>query len=272
MEQYYGRHHTGRPDDQGPIQILTGGNPRLLAIIAGLRKSFRSLLDGFVALLDDHTEYFRGRIATLPTIERRVYLAVAESSAFVSPRVIAARARADIRTTSAMLGRLVARGMIGFRGSTKKREYRVTESIVALYYTARRTGGVGAIVRALLDIMPAIYPRKTREDITNMVAAELPTLELTTGQVDVIRRVLQGDQVGRDGPAWWLLETAGAPPTSPVDVGVDNDAPPEVGRRRCVARPSCELYQRRGKSRNLRSGHRTVRTCSSGARRCRGSI
>ena len=62
-----------------PIRILTGGNPRLLTIIAqfGAHRSFRKLLDDLVDLIDDHTEYFKSHLDNLPAIERKVYLALA---------------------------------------------------------------------------------------------------------------------------------------------------------------------------------------------------
>ena len=63
-----------------PIRILTGGNPRLLTIIAkfSAQRSFGRLLDDLVDLIDDHTEYFKSHLDNLPAIERKVYLALAE--------------------------------------------------------------------------------------------------------------------------------------------------------------------------------------------------
>ena len=44
-----------------PLQILTGGNPRLIAVIAGFEAaySFRELMDNLLDLVDEHTEYFK---------------------------------------------------------------------------------------------------------------------------------------------------------------------------------------------------------------------
>lgn len=57
-----------------PLEILTGGSPRLLAIIAGFARhlSLRQLMEALVTLIDDHTEYFRGHLEALPRSERRV--------------------------------------------------------------------------------------------------------------------------------------------------------------------------------------------------------
>ena len=61
-----------------PLQILTGGDPRLLVIVAGLsrHRSLRQLLQDLVGLIDDHTEYFRSHLDHLGKTERRVYVAL----------------------------------------------------------------------------------------------------------------------------------------------------------------------------------------------------
>ena len=62
-----------------PLQILTGGNPRLIAALARFDKtySFKNLMANLLDLVDDNTEYFRSHIEALPPQERRVYLALA---------------------------------------------------------------------------------------------------------------------------------------------------------------------------------------------------
>ena len=61
-----------------PLQILTGGSPRLLVIVAGFARhhSLRQLMEELVTLIDEHTEYFRSHLEVLAKTERRVYLAV----------------------------------------------------------------------------------------------------------------------------------------------------------------------------------------------------
>ena len=46
--------------DVRPLQILTGGNPRLLVVVAGFSRhwSLRRLVEKLVMLIDEHTEYF----------------------------------------------------------------------------------------------------------------------------------------------------------------------------------------------------------------------
>jgi hypothetical protein len=63
-----------------PLQILTGGNPRLLAILAAFAAgtSFRDLMMNLCALIDRHTPYFKAQVEALPSMERRVYVTLAE--------------------------------------------------------------------------------------------------------------------------------------------------------------------------------------------------
>ena len=50
------------------LQILTGGSPRLLTIVArfGGKLSFRELMADLLDLVDDHTEYFKSHLDALP--------------------------------------------------------------------------------------------------------------------------------------------------------------------------------------------------------------
>ena len=101
-----------------PLEILTGGNPRLLAIIArfGAGRSFRELMDNLLDLVDDHTEYFRSHLESLPPQERRVYLALAKLWKPATSREVADQARLDTNVCSALLKRLEGRGSCGRRG------------------------------------------------------------------------------------------------------------------------------------------------------------
>ena len=102
-----------------PLQILTGGNPRLLVIVAEFarHRSLRLLMEELVTLIDEHTEYFRGHLEVFAKTERRVYISVIDLWQPSSPGEIAARARMDVRTVSTMLGRLVERGVVIVEGS-----------------------------------------------------------------------------------------------------------------------------------------------------------
>ena len=142
-----------------PLEILTGGNPRLLVIVAGFaqHRSLRQLMEELVAMIDDHTEYFRGHLEVLGRVERRVYLALIDLWQPSSTGEIAARARMEVRPVSTMLGRLVSRGVVRFEGSGRKRLYSVAEPLYSIYYKLRRERASATVVRNLIHFMVAFY-------------------------------------------------------------------------------------------------------------------
>ena len=142
-----------------PLQILTGGDPRLLVIVAGLsrHRSLRELLQELVALVDDHTEYFRSHLDHLGKTERRVYVALIDLWRPSTTAEIAARARQDVRATSSLLGRLVRRGAIGYEGKGQKRLYQATQPLYSIYYKLRRQRDEAAVVHGLVHWMVACF-------------------------------------------------------------------------------------------------------------------
>ena len=142
-----------------PLEILTGGSPRLLVIVAGFaqHRSLRRLMEELVTLIDEHTEYFRGHLEVLPKSERRVYAAVLDLWRLSSPSEIAARARMDIRTVSTMLGRLVKRGAVRKAGHGRKQTYAAAEPLYSIYYKLRRERDEAAVVENLILFMVAFY-------------------------------------------------------------------------------------------------------------------
>ena len=78
-----------------PFEILTGGSPRLLVLLAGVghQLTLKQLLADMVGLIDEHTEYFRQCLESLPSGERRVFLALADLWEPAPASVIADRAR-----------------------------------------------------------------------------------------------------------------------------------------------------------------------------------
>ena len=142
-----------------PLRILTGGNPRLLIIVATFarHRSLHQLLEDLVTLVDDHTEYFRGHLENFATTERRVYLAVIDLWQPSSAAEIAARARKDIRTVSALIARLVDRGVVLVEGTGKKRRYAAAERLYSIYYKLRRERDEAELVRNLIEFMTVFY-------------------------------------------------------------------------------------------------------------------
>ena len=147
--------------DIRPLEILTGGNCRLLTIIAGFseHRSLRQLMEELVRLVDENTEYFRGHLEVLPKSERRVYIAVIDLWRPSSTGEIAVRARMDIRVASTMLGRLVERGAVLPQSAERrsKRFYAAAEPLYSIYYKLRRERDEAAVVENLIRFMMAFY-------------------------------------------------------------------------------------------------------------------
>ena len=154
---------SGQPNESGtvrPLQILTGGNPRMIAVVAGFRttNSFNELMNNLLELIDDHTEYFKSHLDSLPSQERRVYLALARLWKPATTREIAEQARMDTNKCSAFLRRLVERGVVAFEGGApRRRQYYLTERLYNIYYLLRRPSGEGQAVRALIQFMSSCY-------------------------------------------------------------------------------------------------------------------
>lgn len=170
---------SGRQAETGnvrPLQILTGGNPRLLAIVAsfGSSLSVHQLMDNLLDLIDEHTEYFKSSIETLAPQERRVYLALASIWRPATTREIADRSRLSTNHCSALLLRLVNRGTVATAGGTSRRkQYYLTERLFNIYYLLRRPAGARDLVRALIAFMAAFYPKRQWEDIASRMASKI---------------------------------------------------------------------------------------------------
>ena len=171
------------PDTIRALRILTGGSPRLLAILArfGAGLSFRALLADLLDLVDDHTEYFRSHLETLPAQERRVYLALADLWKPATAREIADRARLDTSKCSAQLARLADRGAIAVVGGGPRRKlYDLSERLYNIYYLMRRARGSDPLVEALVRFMASNYAPAELKDIGLGIAREAGELDTAT--------------------------------------------------------------------------------------------
>ena len=159
-----------RDPDKGVIrslEILTGGNPRLLAIIArfGAMLSLRELMDNLLTLVDDHTEYFKSHLDALGVQERRVYLALARLWMPATAREVAEHARLPTNNCSALLGRLVDRGAVLVAGGgPRRKQYYVAERMYNIYYLLRISRGSDRLVEALVRFMRSYYSQSDLED------------------------------------------------------------------------------------------------------------
>jgi DNA-binding transcriptional ArsR family regulator len=144
-----------------PMQILTGGNPRLLQVLAGFAKgmSFRDLMANLTQLIDSHTDYFKGLLEALPATERRVFVELLEIWKPAMANQIAEAARMEVSKTSALLNRLMKRGAIELvEQSGKKKYYQATERLFNIYYLMRKRGVGDDRVKATIDFMAIFYP------------------------------------------------------------------------------------------------------------------
>ena len=154
---------TGQPKGSQqirPLQILTGGNPRLISVVAGFEKtySFKDLISNLLDLVDEHTGYFKSHIEALPPQERRVYLALARLWKPATAKEVASQARLNVNKCSAQLKRLVDRGAVSMEDRAKRRRtYHVAERMYNIYYLLRRHGAESHMVDALVRFMGSYY-------------------------------------------------------------------------------------------------------------------
>ena len=162
------------------LEILTGGNPRLLSIVAefGSRLSFRELMDDLLDLVDDHTEYFRSHLEALGAQERRVYLALATLWKPSTASQVSAITRLSASHCSALLKRLVDRGeVIRSGGIPRRREYYLAQRMYNIYYLLRRGRGTNQVVEALVRFMTAFYSEPELVNIFQQITAEASSIE-----------------------------------------------------------------------------------------------
>ena len=179
-----------------PLEILTGGSPRLLVIIAQFaqHRSLRQLMEELVTLIDDHTEYFRSHLEVLASVERRVYLALIDLGQLSSAGEIATRARKDIRTVSTMLGRLVNRGAVIVEGTGRNRRYIAAERLYRIYYKLRRERDEAAVVEDLIHFMAVFYSKAELAEIFSKLIAE--ATESKVIREGLKRAIVEHPQVG----------------------------------------------------------------------------
>jgi tetratricopeptide (TPR) repeat protein len=142
-----------------PVQILTGGSPRLISILAGFatKTSFRELMDNLVQLIDDHTEYFKGQLDSLAATERKVFVGLLDLWDPSTAKVIAQTARLDVSKTSSLLNRLVSKGAVTVVQDGRRKLYQAAERMYNIYYLMRRRSEPAERVRAVVTFMVQFY-------------------------------------------------------------------------------------------------------------------
>ncbi len=162
-----------------PIQILTGGNPRLLAILCSFaaKMSFQELMESLTDLVDSHTEYFKSHLDSLPPLERKVFITLLEKWDPVTAREISQDSRIDINKASALLQRLVSKGAVEIMDkSGSKNWYQATERLYNIYYLMRRCGQPSSRVYAIVQFMVNFYEGEELIQITSTLASQCANL------------------------------------------------------------------------------------------------
>ena len=182
--------------DIRPLEILTGGNPRLLVIVAGFarHRSLLQLMEELVSCIDEHTEYFRSHLEVLPKGERRVYISVLDLWQSSSASEIATRARMDIRSVSTLIGRLVERNFVTAEGSGKKRRYATTERLYRIYYKLRREHDETTVVEDLIHFMTVFYSHDELAEMSDRLIEEAK--QSPTIREGIRRAVVERPQLG----------------------------------------------------------------------------
>ena len=168
------------PDRLRSIEILTGGSPRFVAIVAhfSARLSFRQLMHDLLDLVDDLTEYFKRHIESFPAQERRVYLALATLWKPATTREIAEGARIETSKCSAQLTRLTERGVVKVTGGgARRKQYYLAERLYNIYYLLRRNRGPHSQIEALIHFMESFYSQSEMRDIGRQIARETASLD-----------------------------------------------------------------------------------------------
>lgn len=158
-----------------PLQILTGGSPRLLHILAEFMRtpSLRNLMENLNLLIDQNTEYFKSQLDALPAIERKVFAALLDAWDPSTAKQIAEAARVNTNVASAMLARLAARGsVIKEAGRGRTAIYYAAERLFNIYYLMRRRSHPSSRVHALVSFMTEYYDRDELIDTAAILARE----------------------------------------------------------------------------------------------------
>ncbi|MCB9787688.1 MAG: AAA family ATPase [Deltaproteobacteria bacterium] len=157
-----------------PVRILTGGNTRLVAILASFARdrSLVTLMRELVGLIDEYTIYFKANLEGLPATERKVFVALCDIWQPATAREVSERTRLPTNTCSALLKRLVSRGaVVEAQRSGRRTWYQVAERLYNIYHLMRVRGGEADRVRALVEFMVHLYGE--REEFGTLAAGVL---------------------------------------------------------------------------------------------------
>ncbi len=160
------------------VRILTGGSPRLLTILSsfGKDKSFQTLMEDLTYLVDDHTDYFKSNMESLPPVERKVFACLASLWEEASAKEVAEAARISTSKASALLKRLEVRGIVtSSPPKGRKKYYQLAERLYNIYYLMRRGQNSGR-VKAVVRFMIGFYGENRLPEAAADIIREISTL------------------------------------------------------------------------------------------------
>jgi tetratricopeptide (TPR) repeat protein len=163
-----------------PLEILTGGSPRLLHILAEFMQtpSLHNLMANLNFLIDQNTEYFKSQLDGLPPMERKVFATLLDTWDPSTAKQIAETARVNTNVASAVLARLADRGaVVKEPGKGRAAIYYAAERLFNIYYLMRRRSHPSQRVRALVTFMMEYYDSDDLVDTTALLLREACTLE-----------------------------------------------------------------------------------------------
>lgn len=236
-----------KPGHVRAIRILTGGNPRLLTVLAGFaaNRSFRELMEQLVHLIDDHTEYFKGHLDALPAKERKVFVALLEHWNPVAAADLARTTRMGVNEVSAWLNRLVSRGAVElFEQRPRRKLYQASERLYNIYYLMRRRGQPADRVRAAVSFMVMFYGGRQLATTIADLAREACGLPAGKGEDHFVAYAELARRAPREVWARALDQT-------PPEFFARDDAPefirrlPEASKLDAILKQATALYQTR---------------------------
>ena len=160
------------------LRILTGGLPRLVSILAwfGRGLSFLALMRDLEELIDDHTDYFKGTLETLPPRERKVFVSLARLWANSPVGIIATEAGMEQPETSAILNRLIKRGIVEeyeeegqLRPVKRGKTYQLTERLFNIFYLIRRGGAEALLVYDVVNFLIQVFGADAEDTLREFV-------------------------------------------------------------------------------------------------------
>jgi len=123
-------------------------------------------------LVDDHTDYFKSNIESLPPTERKVFACLAGIWEEATAAEVGMAARLTPSKASALLNRLEGRGAVTVVEQDKgKKKYQLSERLYNIYYLMRRGQDSGR-VKAVVNFMVQFYGKQRLHEAAADIARE----------------------------------------------------------------------------------------------------